>query len=59
MKTWKTSEIVRLSQIEKWAKARLERRTHDTTAAMRAAIFYTAIACRANALAYVERMSEE
>jgi hypothetical protein len=53
MKTWKPPEILRLSRIEKWAKARLERRMkeNDTPAAMRAANFYTAIACRADGIA--------
>jgi hypothetical protein len=53
MKPWKSPEILRLSRIEKWAKERFERRMdeHDTAAAMRAANFYTAIACRADAIA--------
>jgi hypothetical protein len=50
MKTWKTPEILRLSRIEKWVKERFERRMRerDTAAAMRAAVFYAAIACRAD-----------
>jgi len=53
MKTWKTPETLRLVRIEKWAKARLARRMQekDTAAAMRAANFYTAIACRADGIA--------
>jgi hypothetical protein len=53
MKTWKTPEILRLSRIENWAKARLERRMQekDTAAAMRAANFYTTVARRADGVA--------
>jgi hypothetical protein len=53
MKPWKSPEILRLSRIEKWAKERFERRMNesDTAAAMRAANFYTVIACRADGIA--------
>ena len=53
MKTGKSPEILRLSRIEKWAKARFERRLQeqDTAAAMRAANLYTSIARRADGVA--------
>ncbi|HEX3709508.1 MAG TPA: hypothetical protein VHV56_06430 [Pseudolabrys sp.] len=53
MKIWKTPEILRLSRIEKWAKARFERRLQgkDTAAAVHAANFYTTIHERANGIA--------
>jgi hypothetical protein len=53
MKPYKSPEILRLSRIEKWAKARFEQRMKgkDVAAAMRAANFYTAISCRADGAA--------
>jgi hypothetical protein len=53
MRPWKTPEGLRVSRIEKWAEARFKRRLKegDIAAAMRAANFYTAIACRADGIA--------
>jgi hypothetical protein len=53
MKNWKWPEILRLSRIEKWAKARFERRMQegDIDAAMRAANFYTMISRRCDGIA--------
>jgi hypothetical protein len=55
----KAPDILRLSRIEEWAKARFERRMQgtDSAGAMRAANFYTAIACRADAIALASTSS--
>jgi hypothetical protein len=53
MKNWKSPKILRLSRIEKWAKARFERRMQegDIAPSMRAANFYTIISHRCDGIA--------